>query len=151
MLYEVITFPQKVFPIGRLDKDSRGLIILTNDGRVTEKLLSSENVHEKEYRIQVEGGIDGNFLRKMERGVVLDGKKTLPCQTKKRGEEVFSIILTEGKNRQIRRMCGFFGRAVKDLQRVRIENIKLGNLRPGQWRKIKGAELVEFLKRLELN
>lgn len=148
---EILNFPKKVFPLGRLDKDSQGLMILTNDGRVTGKLLSPENNHEKEYVVRVDKDVDANFVRKMARGVVLDdGYRTKECEVKKISTNTFSIILTEGKKRQIRRMCGFFGYAVTDLKRVRVMNIELGGIKSGQYRKIKGAELEKFLQSLGL-
>lgn len=148
---EVITFPKKVFPVGRLDKDSHGLIILTNDGRVTGKLLSPEHNHEKEYVVKLSEPINARFVRKMASGVVLDdGQKTKECKVSKMSTNTFSIILTEGKNRQIRRMCGFFGQAVTDLKRVRIMNINMGGLKAGQFRKLKGEELETFLSVLGL-
>ncbi|HAV11509.1 MAG TPA: 23S rRNA pseudouridine synthase F [Candidatus Moranbacteria bacterium] len=148
---EVISFSKKVFPVGRLDKDSHGLIILTNDGRVTGKLLSPEHDHEKEYVVRVDKPIDARFVRKMASGVVLDdGQRTKECKVSKMSTNVFSIILTEGKNRQIRRMCGFFGYAVTDLRRTRIMNIEMGGLKVGQYRKIKGEELKTFLSELGL-
>ncbi|KKW06401.1 MAG: Pseudouridine synthase [Candidatus Moranbacteria bacterium GW2011_GWE1_49_15] len=148
---EIIGFPKKVFPVGRLDKDSHGLIILTNDGRVTGKLLSPEQGHEKEYVVRADKPIDARFVRKMASGVVLDdGYKTKECKVAKISTNTFSITLTEGKNRQIRRMCGFFGYAVTDLKRVRIMNIEMGGLKVGQYRKIKGEELKRFLSELGL-
>jgi 23S rRNA pseudouridine2604 synthase len=139
-------FTSRVFPVGRLDKDSHGLILLTNDGRLTGKLLDPEHDHEKEYIVRVDRAINEHFLEKLAGSVTLgDGSVTKPCRATLRGEETFSIILTEGKNRQIRRMCMTFHRKVLDLQRIRIMNITLGNLRPGQYRVVKGAELDEFL------
>lgn len=148
---EIISFPKKVFPVGRLDKDSHGLIILTNDGRVTGKLLSPDQNHEKEYIVRVDKPIDARFVRKMASGVVLDdGQKTKECKVSKISTNTFSIILTEGKNRQIRRMCGFFGYAVTDLRRIRVMNIEMGGLKVGQYRRIKGEELKKFLSNLGL-
>ena len=147
----IATFSEKVFPVGRLDKDSHGLIVLTDDGRVTGKLLSPDQNHEKEYVVRLDRPIDARFVRKMSSGVVLDdGYKTKECEVRKISTNTFSITLTEGKNRQIRRMCGFFGYAVTDLKRVRVMNIKLEGLRPGQFRKIKGSEKDGFLSGLGL-
>lgn len=146
---KIINFPKKVFPVGRLDKDSCGLIILTNDGRITDKLLNPKYEHQKEYIVHINEQVDAKFVKKMSAGVILeDGYKTKPCVVNKISANVFSIILTEGKNRQIRRMCGFFGAAVADLKRVRILNIKLDGLKSGQYRKIKGEELKMFLDKL---
>lgn len=143
----------KLFPIGRLDKDSHGLIILTNDGRITGKLLDPEEKHEKVYIVETKNRLSGNFEILMQRGVVImgdDGEKykTKPCQVKILGDKKFSITLTEGKKRQIRRMCEVCGAEVTDLMRVRIMNIELGYLSDNNIRKIKGEELEQFLKEL---
>lgn len=148
---DIIKFPQKVFPVGRLDKDSHGLLLLTNDGRVTDKLLNPDRNHEKEYVVKVNKEIISRFIRKMSTGIILDGgQKTKECKVKKINENTFSIILTEGKKRQIRRMCAFLDYAVTDLKRVRILNIKLQGLKSGQYRKIEGKELADFLKNIGL-
>lgn len=142
----------KLFPIGRLDKDSHGLIILTDDGRITGKLLNPEEKHEKEYIVEVKNKIPQNFEMMMERGVTIrddEGSyKTKPCIVHILGDRKFSIILTEGKKRQIRRMCEVLGNEVKDLKRVRIMNIELGFLSPNNVRRIKGEELDQFLLEL---
>lgn len=146
---EAFKFPIKVFPVGRLDKDSHGLIIMTNDGRITDKLLNPKFDHEKEYAVRVDHEIDEKFLRKMGKGVVLeDGYKTKECEIRRVSTNTFSIILTEGKKRQIRRMCSALGFSVTDLKRKRILNVELGGLREGQFRKIKGRELDEFLSKM---
>lgn len=148
---DILRYPQKVYPLGRLDKDSHGLIILTNDGRVTGKLLEPENFHEKEYVVKVDRDITPSFLKHMAEGVELDdGYKTREAKVKKIDERTFSIILTEGKKRQIRRMCESLGRNVIDLKRTRILNINLGEIKPGKFREITGGELEEFLKRIGL-
>lgn len=143
----------KLFPIGRLDKDSHGLIILTNDGRITGKLLDPEEEHEKEYIVETAHKLSNNFEGLMERGVTItDGEgnkfKTKRCIVRILGDKKFSIVLTEGKKRQIRRMCEACGAEVRDLMRVRIMNIELGYLSDNNLRKIKGAELQQFLKEL---
>jgi 23S rRNA pseudouridine2604 synthase len=144
-----ITYSQSdVFPVGRLDKNSYGLIILTNDGRVNDKLLNPVHDHEKEYVVTVNKPITNIFLKVMRQGVQLEDFKTKPCVINKKNETTFHIMLTEGKKHQIRRMCANLGWEVVDLKRVRIMNIKLGNLGSGQQRKIKGKELEEFLKKL---
>lgn len=146
---EFINYPEKIFPVGRLDKDSRGLIILTNDGRITDKLLNPEYNHEKEYIVKVHKPIAGAFIKKMSAGVVLDdGYQTRPNLVKKISDYLFSIVLTEGKKRQIRRMCQTLGYDALDLKRVRILNIQLGDLPSGQLRKIAGQELEKFLTQL---
>ncbi len=144
-------FPTKVFPVGRLDKDSHGLIIMTNDGRVTSHLLSPEKEHEKEYVVQTDTEYNEFFLNKLSRGVKFETYTTKPCKTKGLGPDTFSIILTEGKNRQIRRMVSVFRHFVKDLKRIRIENIKLGTLKEGTFRVIEGKELDTFLKKIGIN
>jgi len=146
-------FPIKdktIFPVGRLDKSSRGLIILTNDGRVTGKLLGPEMNREKEYMVRVDKKINGFFLNKLSFGLDLGDFVTKPCQAKQTGADEFSIILTEGKKHQIRRMCDALGFVVKDLQRIRIMNIGLKDLKPNQYREIKGKELETFLSALGL-
>jgi len=148
---EFISYPKKVCPVGRLDKDSRGLIILTNDGRITDKLLNPGNNHEKEYIVKVHKPITESFIKKMGAGVILDdGYQTKPCLAKKISDYLFSIILTEGKKRQIRRMCQVLGYETVDLKRIRILNIQLGDLHSGQIRKIAGVELRQFLSGLGL-
>ncbi|MDQ1284372.1 MAG: Pseudouridine synthase [Patescibacteria group bacterium] len=148
---DIFKYDEKVFPVGRLDKDSWGLIILANDGRITDRILNPERDHEKEYIVRVDKPISVSFIGKMGRGVKLDdGYQTKACRVKKMNEYDFSIVLTEGKKRQIRRMCTMLGYAVRDLKRVRIMNVKLGDLRPGAHRRLKGEELETFLKKLNL-
>ena len=139
-----------VFPIGRLDKASEGLIILTNNGLITEPLLSPESEHEKEYEVIVDKPITAGFLRKMANGVNIEGYRTKPTITAKKSEKSFRIILTEGKKHQIRRMCAALGYQIKSLKRVRIVNIAIGKLKPNQYRKIIGKELQIFLKELNM-
>ncbi len=151
-IQDVLQYSENVFPLGRLDKNSWGLIILTNDGRVTDRLLNPEHNHEKEYRVRVDKPLKESFVNKMSKGVLLeDGYKTKECNIKLLNDFLFSIILTEGKKRQIRRMCTALGYAVIDLKRVRIMNIKIKNIKSGQVREIKGNEQKIFLKSLELN
>ncbi|HAI74390.1 MAG TPA: 23S rRNA pseudouridine synthase F [Candidatus Moranbacteria bacterium] len=143
----IFNFSQKVFPVGRLDKDSYGLIILTNDGRITDRLLNPDHCHEKEYIVKVDRAISPGFIKNMADGVILDdGYKTRNCEVKKIDELSFSIILTEGKKRQIRRMCEKLERKVLDLKRVRITNIKLRNLKTKEYREIIGEEKNILLK-----
>ncbi len=139
-----------VFPIGRLDKDSHGLIILTNDGRITEGLLSPEYEHEKEYLVSTKEKLRGNFKEKMEAGVQIEDERTAKCKVKILDENTFKVILTEGKKHQIRRMCVALFQEVDDLERIRIMNIELGKLSSGQYRAIEGEELQTFLHSLEL-
>jgi len=146
---EINKFAPDIFPLGRLDKDSEGLILLTNDGRITDKLLNPENAHEKEYVVMVDKSITPDFLKIMKKGVRLDdGYLTKKCAIAQLADRNFSIILTEGKKRQIRRMCESLGYRVTELRRVRIMNIKLSSLRPGQGKKLEGKELKAFLKEL---
>ena len=141
-----------VSPVGRLDKDSEGLIILTSDGRITGPLLDPEAQHEKEYEVNVDKPVNGWFLKHMSEGVDIEGYTTKPATVtaSPKNEKRFSIILTEGKKHQIRRMCAALGYQVKDLKRVRIMNIELGKLKPNQYRKIEGAELAAFLGELDV-
>lgn len=139
-----------VFPIGRLDKDSSGLIILTDDGRITDPLLNPENAHEKEYEVETLHELPVRFKEDMEAGVDIGEYITKPCKVTIIHKRKFSIVLTEGKNRQIRRMCGVFGASAVELKRVRIMNVRLGQLQPGEYRTIEGAELTEFLQSLGL-
>jgi 23S rRNA pseudouridine2604 synthase len=147
---EVAFFAEDVFPVGRLDKNSRGLIILTNDGRITDKLLNPEREHEKEYIVQVNKPMTNIFLKVMRQGVQLEDFKTKPCIVTQKNEITFHIVLTEGKKHQIRRMCAALGWDVVDLKRIRVMNIELGNLSSGQMRKIQKDELKEFLISLKM-
>jgi 23S rRNA pseudouridine2604 synthase len=148
---DIFHFPEEVFPVGRLDKMSSGLIILTNDGRITDKLLNPAFYHEKEYEVDVDRTIDAEFIKKMAGGIKLDdGYITKKCRIKKLRDKVFIITLTEGKKHQIRRMCEAMGRKAVDLHRLRIMNIGLRGLPAGEYRKIEGAELKEFLTALDL-
>ncbi len=139
---------KNVFPVGRLDKDSYGLIILTDDGRITDPLLNPKYAHEKEYEVVCLDALPSNFKRKMEGGVDIGGYITKSSRLTILGKHKFSIILTEGKKHQIRRMCGAFGQSVVKLKRVRLMNIMLGQLKSGEYRAIEGAELNTFLKAL---
>jgi 23S rRNA pseudouridine2604 synthase len=137
-----------VFPLGRLDKASHGLLILTNDGRITDSLLNPKFFHEKEYLVRTLNKLRSNFKTKMEAGVNIEGYVTKPCKVKILNDFEFRIILTEGKKHQIRRMCANLFQEIADLKRERIMNIKLGNLKPNAAREIKGEELKTFLKSL---
>ncbi len=139
-----------VSPMGRLDRDSHGLIILTDDGRITERLLGPDHDHEKEYTVITKEHLPPSFKKRMEQGVDLGDYRTKPAKVKMLGDSKFSIILTEGKKHQIRRMCAAWGYTIADLKRVRVMNIKLGTLQAGQFRTLKGQELKEFLKSLGL-
>ncbi|MHB8913834.1 MAG: pseudouridine synthase [Minisyncoccota bacterium] len=137
-----------VFPIGRLDKESHGLIILTNDGRVTDRLLNPDYDHDKEYRVRTSAPLRESFKKYMEGGVDIEGYLTAPCKVRKTGPNSFNITLTEGKKHQIRRMVAALHNSVTDLERVRIVNIRLEDLKPGAWRAIKGDELATFLSQI---
>jgi 23S rRNA pseudouridine2604 synthase len=137
-----------VAPMGRLDKQSHGLILLTDDGRITEKLLGPEANKEKEYIVTTKEHLPPSIKARMEQGVNIDGYRTKPAKVKVLGDKKFSIILTEGKKHQIRRMAAAWGYTVADLKRVRVMNIQLGTLKPGQFRTIKGRELKDFLTAL---
>lgn len=141
-------FPTKVFPVGRLDKDSHGLIIMTNDGRITDKLLSPKYIHEKEYLVRVKPNISNKFIELIQNGVKFDGIISKKCLARRKNKDTFYIILTEGKKRQIRRMCEALHHDVIDLKRIRIMNIMLEDLPEGNYREIKGGELITFLKLL---
>ena len=136
---------ERVFPIGRLDKDSEGLILLTNNGDIVNEILRSENEHEKEYVVEVDRPLTGEFLRAMAAGVPILGTVTKPCVTERLGRNRFRIVLTQGLNRQIRRMCEHFGYTVRRLRRVRVINITLEGLAPGQWRNLTRRELAGLL------
>ena len=137
---------QRVFPIGRLDKDSEGLILLTSNGDIVNRILRAEEKLEKEYLVAVNHPVSDEFLRAMARGgVPVHGQATLPCRTGKLGRFGFRIVLVQGLNRQIRLMSAHFGYRVKQLLRVRIGNVKLGHLKPGQWRNLTDAELAALL------
>ena len=140
-----------VYPVGRLDKDSEGLLILTNDGRVTGPLLDPQAQHEKEYEVTVDKPVNGFFLKQLEHGVNIEGYVTKDAKATKLPHKLkFTLILTEGKKHQIRRMCAALGYQVQSLKRVRIANITLGELKPNQYRNIKGDELKAFLTELGL-
>ena len=145
-IIDYIGFDERIFPVGRLDKNSSGLILLTNDGSIVNKLLRAENGHEKEYLVTVNRPYDKNFIRSMESGVPVLGQLTLPCKLKPAGDKTFKIILHQGLNRQIRRMCEYLGYKVTRLKRIRFMNIDLGDLETGKWRYLTSSEKKELLK-----
>ncbi len=144
-IIDFIGHAERIFPIGRLDKDSEGLILLTNNGDIVNEILRSENNHEKEYIVTVDKPVTAAFLSGMAYGVDILGVRTKPCKVYRAGKNVFRIILTQGLNRQIRRMCKEFDYTVRRLQRVRIINVTLGTLKPGQWRDLTPQELQGLL------
>ena len=139
-----LNYPVRVTYVGRLDKDSRGLLLMTNNGDIINKMMRAANYHEKEYKVTVDQEITPEFIRQMSSGVPILDTVTRPCRVEKIGKYTFSIILTQGLNRQIRRMCEALGYQVKDLVRVRVMNIRLGSLREGEYRKVTDEELEEL-------
>lgn len=145
---DYLSYPTRIFPVGRLDKDSEGLLLLTSDGEIVNRLLRAAGGHEKEYEVTVDRPVTPDFIRGMSAGVPILDTVTLPCKIRRTGERSFTIVIVQGLNRQIRRMCEYFGYNVRSLKRVRIMNLRLGSLRPGQWRELTDDELNELLRRL---
>ncbi|WP_343209964.1 pseudouridine synthase [Anaerolentibacter hominis] len=144
---DYIQYPVRIYPVGRLDKDSEGLLLLTNQGEWMDQILRGRNGHEKEYMVTVDKEITGEFIKKMSGGVPILDTVTRSCTVEKCGRNRFRIVLTQGLNRQIRRMCEYLGYRVVALKRVRIMNVKLGSLKTGEYREVTGAEIRE-MKRL---
>ena len=147
-IIEYINYSERIFPVGRLDKDSEGLILLSNDGDLSNKIMKARNFHEKEYEVEVDKPFDDEFLKRMSEGVPILDTATRKCTLKRTGKTSFNIILTQGLNRQIRRMCEYFGYKVVRLKRIRIMNIKLGSLKSGTYRNITDKEYEELIKGL---
>ena len=150
--YSIVRFldyPIRVTYIGRLDKDSRGLLLMTNNGDIINRMMRASNRHEKEYKVTVDREITDEFLEKMAAGVPILDTVTRPCKVRKIGKYTFSIILTQGLNRQIRRMCEALGYEVKDLLRVRVMNIRLGSLKEGEYRELTDTELEELYEMIQ--
>lgn len=147
-IVDFVGHSERIFPIGRLDKDSEGLILLTNNGDIVNQILRAENNHDKEYIVTVNRPITPMFLQGMASGVRILGTMTKPCEITQVGDRVFRIILTQGLNRQIRRMCEAFGYRVVRLQRVRIMHIHLGNLKVGKWRDLTQGEMQDLMHTL---
>ena len=145
-IIDYIKYPKRVFPIGRLDKPSEGLIFLTDDGDIVNKILRASNNHEKEYVVTVDKPLNRQFVNKMANGIPILDTVTKKCKVKQTGPQQFTIVLTQGLNRQIRRMCEYLGYEVTKLKRSRIMNVELGKLRPGQWR-----DLTENTQKTERN
>lgn len=141
-----IGHPERIFPIGRLDKDSSGLILLTNDGDIVNEILRTEFGHEREYVVEVDRPFDRSFLDQMSRGVVILGSKTKPCRMTRVGRNRFRIVLTEGRNRQIRRMCQALGYRVTNLHRLRIMHITMKGLGVGAWKELTTEEREQLLE-----
>lgn len=144
-----VNYPTRIYPIGRLDKDSEGLILLTSDGDVVNRILRAEGRHEKEYQVQVDKALTRDFIQKMSSGLPILGQMTLPCQLTQTGSRSFTIVLTQGLNRQIRRMCEHLGYVVTHLKRVRVMHLTLGRMRPGEWRQLNKKELQALFQVLE--
>ena len=145
---DYLNHPQRVFPVGRLDKDSEGLLLMTSDGDIVNRLLRAAGGHEREYEVQIDRPVTREFVEKMMAGVPILDTVTLPCRVRRTGERSFNIVLVQGLNRQIRRMCEARGASVVQLRRIRIMNLRLGNLKPGQWRELTEAELRALLDAL---
>ncbi len=143
-IVDFIKYGMRIYPIGRLDKDSEGLILLTNDGNIVNKILRAENNHEKEYIVRVNKEISADFIKRMSQGVPILEKVTNPCKVTQIDRFTFNIILTQGLNRQIRRMCEYLEYRVVALQRIRVMNIQLGRLKPGDYRNVTEKEIEEL-------
>ncbi|MFI3263908.1 MAG: 23S rRNA pseudouridine(2604) synthase RluF [Rikenellaceae bacterium] len=146
---DFINYPTRIFHIGRLDKDSEGLLLLTNDGDIVNKILRAGNNHEKEYEVWVDKPLDNTFVERMSSGIKILGTTTKKCKVEQEGAKKFRITLTQGLNRQIRRMCEVLGYEVTRLKRVRIMNIKLAPLATGQWRELEANELKSLFSNLK--
>lgn len=146
-----LNYPKRIFPIGRLDKDSEGLLLMTNYGEILNKIMRAGNYHEKEYQVEIDRPVTEQFLKKMSRGVWLEElhRKTRPCKVCRLGERQFSIILTQGLNRQIRRMCQACGAKVKSLKRIRIMSLELGDLKTGEYRELTDAEIAKLYEEIK--
>jgi 23S rRNA pseudouridine2604 synthase len=150
-IVDLVSYPVRVYPVGRLDKDSEGLILMTNDGELMDRLLRSRNGHEKEYIVEINKPVTQEWVEKMSSGVEILDTVTKPCKVEKTGHHQARIILTQGLNRQIRRMCEACGTRVTRLKRVRIVNIRLGNLAVGQYRELTPEEERQLRKKLGEN
>lgn len=144
-IIDFINYPSRIFPIGRLDKPSEGLIFLTNDGDIVNKILRAHNQHEKEYVVQVNKPITADFVKRMQNGIPILGTVTRKCKVQQTHKQEFRIVLTQGLNRQIRRMCEYLGYRVTKLKRVRIMNVHL-DVKMGQWRHLSAQEISEIQK-----
>jgi len=150
-IVEFLNYPVRIYPVGRLDKDSEGLLLMTNQGELVNQILKGRYGHEKEYLVTVNKEITAAFLERMRKGVKILDTVTRPCTVEQTGEKSFRIILTQGLNRQIRRMCEALGYQVRTLKRVRIMNLKLGTLKTGEYREITKEELQELERLLRKN
>jgi 23S rRNA pseudouridine2604 synthase len=150
-IIDFIKYPKRIFPIGRIDKSSTGLILLTNDGDIVNRILREENDNEKEYIVTVNQELNPRVLKRLSAGVPILGTRTKPCKIEQLGPYKFRITLTQGLNRQIRRMCEYVGYKVVTLKRIRVMNILLGDLKPGAWRELAQEEIVELKMHLSKN
>lgn len=150
-IVDMVDYPVRIYPIGRLDKDSEGLILMTNQGELVNKMMRSGNAHEKEYLVKVNRPVTDDFIRKMKKGVFLSelDVTTKPCFAAKTGEKAFKIVLTQGLNRQIRRMCSELGFEVRLLKRMRVMNVELGDLKPGAYRELSKREYHQMKEALK--
>jgi len=146
---DYLGYPERVYPVGRLDKDSEGLLLLTSDGDIVNRLLRAAGGHEKEYQVTVDKPVTPEFTKRMSSGVPILDRVTLPCTVRRTGRFTFDIVLVQGLNRQIRRMCEYLGYRVQQLKRVRIMNITIGDMQPGDWRELTAEELDTLMKSLE--
>ena len=145
---DYLDYPIRIFPVGRLDKDSEGLLLMTSDGEIINRILRAAGGHEKEYEVEIDRPVTKEFVEKMSAGVPILDTVTLPCRVRRTGEKSFNIILVQGLNRQIRRMCEALGYRVTHLTRERVMNIQLGHLKPGHWRNLTPAELDGLMAQL---
>lgn len=150
-IVDMVAYPVRIYPVGRLDKESEGLILMTNQGDLVNRLMRGSNGHDKEYLVWIDRPVKPEFIQKMKKGVFLPelNVTTKPCFAEKTGEKSFRIVLTQGLNRQIRRMCSQLGCNVRRLKRVRIMNIELGDLKPGEFRPVTKKEYAALMRRLE--
>ncbi|MFT4006048.1 MAG: pseudouridine synthase [Lacrimispora sp.] len=150
-IVDLVNYPERIYPVGRLDKDSEGLILMTNQGDLVNKIMRSGNAHEKEYLVKVDRPVTGDFIQKMKKGVFLPelDVTTRPCFAAMAGEKTFRIVLTQGLNRQIRRMCSQLGYEVRMLKRMRVMNIELGDLKSGAYRELSKKEYHQMKESLK--
>ena len=146
---DYVNHPVRIYPVGRLDKDSEGLLLLTSDGGIVNRILRASGGHEKEYEVEVDKPLTREFMDSMMRGVPILDTVTLPCKLRRTGARSFNLVLVQGLNRQIRRMCEALGYTVKKLRRVRINNLRIGNLQPGQWRELTPGELDGLMESIK--
>lgn len=149
-IIDAVNYPEKIYPVGRLDKNSEGLILMTNRGELIDKIANAANGHEKEYLVTLNLPVRNQFLKEIREGIQLGDERTKPCKASLEPgtKRIFRITLTQGMNRQIRRMCTAYDYQVIKLQRVRVMNIELGKMKPGEWRHLSGKELEELLGEL---